>query len=486
MTELQRKISAREALENIRRNPMSIWCGNEADSAGANESYAGNRVKARFPEMLVAPRFDLAIGSSVYAMGSCFAREIEAALDRKGFDVKSFRQEDFPAEIFSSPHVWGASNFLNRYNTASMLLEVERLAGIRDLPAEAMLYGPAEKLVDLHFAASCEVGGLDLIAKRRDVTKHVGASIMTADVVVMTLGLTEAWFDRKHGYYINSSPELMTLRRDGDRFEMHNLDFATNLSNLEKIYTILSASGNRKLVLTVSPVPLQATFNNVDILIANFDSKMTLRAVAAEFCHRHPEVLYFPSFEMVFNSDPSHAWKGDRRHVTTAMVDHIISTFAQTHGLDAKATASPRLLTDIRDNDLTITDCVENGLEIVGNEIALHPFDAQTGREASITFSNLPLDDYDAFTSGVSVINAQAEAVEFVARLSQEADGYHVIESALRVEPGASETLTLNLPSDRQKPFNLTLITRMAGPTGSSAHAWSRFLAPKFLPKNVQ
>ena len=479
----QTVVSGTDALSNMRRNPMSIWCGNEADSAGANQSYAGNRLKANFPSLRVTPKFELTAGSSVYAMGSCFAREIEAALGRQNFNVRSFRHEDFPPELFASPHVWGPSNFLNRYNTASMLLEVERLAGVRTIADTAMLYGASDKLVDLHFAASCEAGDQDLIRKRREVTKAVGSQIMDADVVIMTLGLTEAWFDKESGFYINSSPDLMTLRRDSDRFEMHNLDFAQNLTNLERIYEIItSQKSDRKFVITVSPVPLQATFNNVDIVIANFDSKMTLRAVAAEFCRRQPNVLYFPSFEMVFNSDPNHAWKGDRRHVTTAMVDHIMDTFSECHGISRHGDAA-QLLTDLGDEAMLVIDSVPDGVEVVGDEIALHPFDTATGREATLAFRGLDISSYAGFSSGVSVINEKCEAVEFVLRLSRASGGPLLAEQAVRVEPGAHGDLSLDFPQDLSGAVDIALITRMVGESGSSAHAWSRFLSPKLQRK---
>lgn len=476
-----RTLSSEAALGNIRNNPMSVWCGNDADTAGANQNYAGNRVKQEFLPVAVTKKFDIAEGDSVYAMGSCFAREIEAAFGRGGFDVLSFKSEDFSEEDFRSPHSWGASNFLNRYNTASMLAEVERVLGVRDIADDKLVYGPADRLMDLHFGNSCEPGDLALIAKRRQITKTVGSRLARANIVVFTLGLTEAWYDNEGEGYINSAVDLHILRRNKDRFELRLLNFQENLANLEQIYAhVRAVNPGAKIVVTVSPVPLQATFTEHDVVIANLNSKATLRAVAAEFCANHDDVLYFPSYEIVSYSDQSSAWKGDRRHVTTRMVDFIINTFRAAHGLDTGQPREPLLLPSVEDNKIELLDGMTHGFEIVGDEVALHPFDGPIGRLAEVNFKIGAL-GLHGFQSGVQVAHTACETIEFGVRAYRAGTREMLGEAYVQVDAGAADTLSLGLDPATNEPVDISLFTRMSRADSSSANAWARFLGPKVV-----
>ena len=56
---------------------------------------------------------------------------------------------------------------------------------------------------------------------------------------------------------------------------------------------------NVKIVITVSPVPLKTTFEFKSAMQADCISKSTLRVVAHEFVTKHPDVVYWPSFEVV-------------------------------------------------------------------------------------------------------------------------------------------------------------------------------------------
>jgi hypothetical protein len=82
-----------------------------------------------------------------------------------------------------------------------------------------------------------------------------------------------------------------------------------------------------RFVVTVSPVPLHATFTGQDVVIANAYSKATLRSVAGAFCATHDDVDYFPSYEMVMFSNQAKTWGKDRRHVDSGLTTHIAQTF---------------------------------------------------------------------------------------------------------------------------------------------------------------
>ena len=85
------------------------------------------------------------------------------------------------------------------------------------------------------------------------------------------------------------------------------------------------------MVITVSPIALERTFSDRDILIANCEGKSLLRAVLGEFSRIHDDVMYFPAYEMVTSLGEIGFIPGDLRHVKKAVVDMIMQTFINAH-----------------------------------------------------------------------------------------------------------------------------------------------------------
>ena len=163
----------------------------------------------------------------------------------------------------------------------------------------------------------------------REAFNRFFASIREADVVVLTLGLSEAWFDTATGLYLNAAPSEDKVRRHGSRFELHVLDSAMTLAMLEDIDALLvrHLRPGFKLLLTVSPVPLVSTFRDQDVLVANSYSKSVLRACCDAFLVKRPHARYFPSYEFVTLSDPSYVWSlKDFRHVDPKFVDYLMAS----------------------------------------------------------------------------------------------------------------------------------------------------------------
>lgn len=466
---------ARDVLANLRKNAFSTWCGSDTDAPGPNRNYAANRLQGRFANVEVEKKFDLNKGGSVYAMGSCFAREIEAALVRTGFRVPSCNDyQGFDSETFSAPHSWGAQAFVNRFSTASMLLEIQRITGEIDLADDSLVLG-SEKIVDLHFAGSCDPGDMSLTARRRRITKEAGAGILDADLVVLTLGLTEVWFDTQSGYHANIVPDLNALRRS-DRFELHELDFDENLKNLDAIFEIIRRRNSKaNYVVTVSPIPLQATFTASDVVVATTRSKSVLRAVAEAFCSRHDNVLYFPSYEIVMHSSPAHAWRGDRRHVTSAMADHVIKRFRICHGLLFDDEEQVVRLTGFSDDRISVEDSVPSGFVVYSDQINLHPFDSGAERVAAVRFQGISSRGLVRFTSDVHVAHADARSVRFEVAAYRRGTNELLSRAVRATEAMGTDTLELELADLHDSEIDIVLSTGMSNKEDPSSYAWASF-----------
>jgi hypothetical protein len=109
-------------------------------------------------------------------------------------------------------------------------------------------------------------------------------------------------------------------------------EYSTYEQNYENISAVCSLIQDRfpekKILLTVSPVSLKRTYSGNDIVLANTESKSTLRAVAAAISREFSNVTYWPSYEIALARD---IYEQDGRHVTAEGVKTIVDTFLAVH-----------------------------------------------------------------------------------------------------------------------------------------------------------
>lgn len=97
----------------------------------------------------------------------------------------------------------------------------------------------------------------------------------------------------------------------------------------------MNKSSTFRVLLTVSPVPLTATYTEDHVLLATTYSKSVLRAVVGAFCDKNENIAYFPSYEMV-----TAPWSrgiffdSNLRTVNPSGVAIVMKTFLRHHRLD--------------------------------------------------------------------------------------------------------------------------------------------------------
>ena len=108
---------------------------------------------------------------------------------------------------------------------------------------------------------------------------------------------------------------------------------------MSRAVALLVELGVRKIVVTVSPVPLEATFMADSNPIAKSYSKSVLRVCADLLAKARPDtVSYFPSYEIVA-SFGSRAFMEDNTHVERWVVERIMEYMVEVYapeGLRAK------------------------------------------------------------------------------------------------------------------------------------------------------
>jgi len=296
------------------------------------ESSATGRLRRAIFLPAIRPGFAIGPAEGIFCMGSCFARHIESELSSLGCRVMS----RLAAEV--------APDVLNKFNSFSMLNEMRWALEPGQAFREEFLIGGEAGFIDPFVSYGGVARPLEAVMALRTAIAESVRQLAHCRVVILTLGLVEAWFDRRHGLYLNSAPPFPVCRRDPDRYELRITSCADNLQALEAIRTLLKRYGHPdlRMVVTVSPVPFQATFSDQDVVVANTYSKSVLRVAAEDFARRHEDVDYLPTYECVMNSDVSVTWETDRIHVTDRAVRANVLNFLAHYLSDEGQRAAAR------------------------------------------------------------------------------------------------------------------------------------------------
>lgn len=230
----------------------------------------------------------------IASMGSCFAREIRKVLINRGYNYIT-EETHHPAAVHASA-AWERV-----YNSFSLrqIFEYTFEAWQPDLrwwrsPETNQIQDPFRRII---LYDTLETAEADFAQHRI----HSQRALQKAELLILTLGLTEIWEDKADGSVI-CLPSGPYVNEGGDmsRYRFRVSRYHENLENLERIHKIMAEHNSAcRILVTVSPVHLWATFrNDLDVISASCNSKSTLRAAADEFAARHENVFYFPAFEM--------------------------------------------------------------------------------------------------------------------------------------------------------------------------------------------
>lgn len=285
----------------------------------------------------------LRTGDRVASMGSCFASNIVPHIEAAG--VVYIRTEEPPPQVAQLPENLGYRNFSaaygNVYTARQMRQLIERCAG-EFQPQEDRWHEPG-KVIDpfrpgLAYPAASEVEFDVITAAHLSATREAFAA---ADVVVLTLGLTEGWESVLDGAVFPTCPGTVAGAFDPTRHRFRNFTVADVIEDLGATVDGIAAINPRaRFIVTVSPVPLVATASGRHVLEATVYSKSVLRVAAAEVERRRAAVTYFPAYEIVTGPQaPESFFEADRRSVTDEAIRTVMDALLAASDV-SKATAS--------------------------------------------------------------------------------------------------------------------------------------------------
>ena len=234
-----------------------------------------------------------------FTMGSCFARNLAVSLNASGYVSHHMEISEYINTTFS-----------NRV-FVDWLRDADIDSAIRDRIVELLPPGWS-----------------------RENTLEV---IRSSDVFILTLGVAAAFFDRTTGAFVLPRPSALNSRALAEKYLFRTASVKENLDNvLYLLDFVRSIAPGIKIIVTVSPVPLLASFEFESTVQADCLSKSTMRLVAHEVVNNSniANILYWPSFEVFrwagsnasnyFAADDGAAW-----HVSEEKVTGTIQAFVE-------------------------------------------------------------------------------------------------------------------------------------------------------------
>ncbi len=272
---------------------------------------------------------------SVATMGSCFAQHVSRYLERSGgtYFVPESAPEGLDADC-ARRRQYGvfSARYGNVYTVRQAVQLFDRAFGRFEPDDETWIRDGA--LVD-PFRPQIEPDGFaDVDRLRTDRARHLAAVervFRETDVLVFTLGLTEGWMRLSDGAVLPLAPGVAGGSFDPDRYQFVNFRCAEVIDDLlafgERFHSV---NPEGRLLLTVSPVPLVATYERRHVLVSTTYSKSVLRVAASEAVEKLPFAHYFPSYEII--TGPGQAdryFADDLREVSEEGVAHVMRVFAR-------------------------------------------------------------------------------------------------------------------------------------------------------------
>jgi tetratricopeptide (TPR) repeat protein len=297
----------RETLEiaRLRLSPTSSNTANSKRKIGRypeTEAFLGDLQKLIRDHIAVnlnsEPKF-VSKDTRFFTMGSCFARNLAKSLNNSGYVSHHMEISEYINTTFAN------KVFVDWLNDADIA------GAIRDRIAELLPPGWS-----------------------KENTLQV---IKNSDVFILTLGVAAAFFDRVTGDFVLPRPSALNSRVLAEKYLFRTTSVKENVENvLYLIEFIRNICPQMKIIVTVSPVPLLASFEYESAVQADCLSKSTMRLVAHEVVNNSniSNILYWPSFEVFrwagsnasnyYAADDGAAW-----HVSEEKVAGTIRAFVE-------------------------------------------------------------------------------------------------------------------------------------------------------------
>ncbi|MEM1106925.1 MAG: GSCFA domain-containing protein [Pseudomonadota bacterium] len=282
---------------------------------------------------IVSTRFKITQQDRIATAGSCFAQHIARFLAQSGYNyLVTEKGHPLLSEESLKAYNYGTytARYANLYTTRQLHQTLQRAYG--EFVPEERVWRDGGRWID-PFRPFIQPKGFSSEAEfEADQTAHfraIRSMVENLDVFVFTLGLTEAWHSTRDGAVFPVSPGCGAGEHSSQRHAFVNFTIDQVVADLRAAIDFIKARNpSARFLLTVSPVPLIATYEAQHVLVSTVYSKSVLRVAADTLKQEDKNVDYFPSYEIITgNFSAGRYYEDDLREVREAGVRHAMTCF---------------------------------------------------------------------------------------------------------------------------------------------------------------
>lgn len=280
------------------------------------------------------PSFHIDQNDKVVTAGSCFAQHVARQLAQSGFGFLVTEQpHPLLYETVAHQLNYGlfSARYGNIYTTRQLRQLLERAYGTFK-PIVGAWQREDGRWVDPFRPQILPDGYISSREVKLDRKTHFSAirrAFERMSVFVFTLGLTETWMDQRDGAVYPLAPGVVGGIYDETNHVFRNFSVDEVAADLQwSLDFIRSRNPSVKFIVTVSPVPLNATALDRHVAVSTAYSKAVLRVVAEQVCNGNDLCDYFPAYEIITSPITRAAYfEDDAREIRSEGVHHVMSLF---------------------------------------------------------------------------------------------------------------------------------------------------------------
>lgn len=284
--------------------------------------------------------FTIGRKDKVATAGSCFAQHISRTLVADGFFYYVTEKAPLTDGAIDENYGIFPARFANIYTVRQLLQLFQRAYGLFE-PADAAWRADDGSWMD-PFRPRIQTGNFStrasVVVDRNANLAATRRMFERSDIFIFTLGLTEAWVSPRDGSVFPLAPGVVTTKSDPDTARFRNFTVGEMTNDLSRFVECLRRVNPQiRIILTVSPVPLIATYEERHVLVSTIASKSALRVVADEVSQTAQGVTYFPSYEIITGPQAgARYYENDLRQVSDDGVAHVMKIFRRHYLTEAR------------------------------------------------------------------------------------------------------------------------------------------------------
>lgn len=281
-----------------------------------------------------AVKFQIGENDWISTLGSCFAQHLARHIHMNGYKylvTEPLRSDEEQTDVARMMASQFSARYGNVYTVRQALQLLDRANGWE--PTDS-IWERAGRFHDA-FRPNVFLGGFEseklLIEERKRHLASVRRVFTQSDVVVFTLGLTETWTSLQDGAVYPIAPGVVAGSMDESKYAFKNFNYTEVISDLTTwCIRLRDMNPQVRILLTVSPVPLNATYETRNVWTSTTYSKATLRSAAGDVANSLSYVDYFPSYEIITCPQvQGRYFEDDLREVKEIGVRHVMRVFGK-------------------------------------------------------------------------------------------------------------------------------------------------------------